>query len=33
MSTFDSHDLADNLEETVNGLEKVYKTVVHVEPI
>ena len=33
MSTFDSHDLADNLEETVNGLEKVYKTVVHVEPL
>lgn len=33
MSTFDSHKLADNLELTVNGLEKIYKTVVHVEPL
>lgn len=33
MSTFKSHELADNLEETVNALEKIYKTVVHVEPI
>lgn len=33
LSTFDSHDLADNIEKTVSGLEKVYKTVVHVEPI
>lgn len=33
LSTFESHKLADNLEETVNKLEKIYKTVVHVEPI
>lgn len=32
MSTFDSHTLADNLETAVSGLDKVYKTVVHVEP-
>lgn len=32
MSTFDSHKLADNLENTVSSLDKVYKTVVHVEP-
>ncbi len=32
MSTFDSHKLADNLETTVSGLDKVYKTIVHVEP-
>ncbi len=32
MSTFDSHTLADNLETSVSGLDKVYKTVVHVEP-
>ena len=33
MSTFDSHKLADDLEFTVNGLDKIYKTVVHVEPV
>ena len=33
MSTFDSHSLADSLETNVNALEKVYKTIVHVEPI
>lgn len=33
MSTFESHELADNLEKNVNGLDKIYKTVVHVEPI
>lgn len=33
LSTFESHQLADNLEKTVNGLEKIYKTVVHVEPV
>lgn len=32
MSTFDSHKLADNLETTVSKLDKVSKTVVHVEP-
>lgn len=33
MSTFESHKLADSLENTVNGLDKIYKTVVHVEPV
>lgn len=33
MSTFESHELADNLEKNVNGLDKIYKTVVHVEPV
>ncbi len=33
MSTFESHKLADNLEKDVNKLDKVYKTVVHVEPV
>lgn len=32
MSTFDSHKLADNLETAVSSLDKIYKTVVHVEP-
>ncbi len=33
MSTFDSHALADEIELSVSKLEKVYKTIVHVEPI
>ena len=33
MSTFESHSLADSLETNINGLEKIYKTVVHVNPI
>ena len=33
MSTFESHELADELEKNVSQLEKVYKTVVHVETI
>ena len=33
MSTFESHKLADDLENDVSKLDKVYKTVVHVEPI
>lgn len=33
MSTFESHKLADNLENDVNALDKIYKTVVHVDPI
>ena len=33
MSTFESHELADNIEKNVNSLEKIYKTVVHVNPI
>ncbi len=33
MSTFESHNLADSLEKNVNGLDKIYKTVVHVNPL
>ena len=33
MSTFESHNLADSLEKNVSQLDKVYKTVVHVNPI
>lgn len=32
MSTLNSHNLADNLENAVTKLDKVYRTVVHVEP-
>lgn len=33
MSTFESHNLANGIEETVSQLDNVYKTIVHVEPI
>lgn len=33
MSTFDSHTLADNIEKDINSLDKVYNTIVHVNPI
>ena len=33
MSTFDSHKLADDLENDVTKLDIVYKTIVHVEPV
>lgn len=33
LSTFESHNLADQLEKEVNNLEKVYKAVVHVNPV
>lgn len=33
MSTFDSHELADSLEKDITNLDKVYKTIVHVNPI
>ncbi len=33
LTTFESHKLADSLERNVDGLEKVYKTFVHVEPV
>jgi len=32
MTTFDSHNLADNLEHDITKLENVYKTIVHVNP-
>ena len=33
ISTFDSHSLADDLEQSVGKLDKVYKAIVHVEPV
>lgn len=33
MSTFESHTLADNLENDINKLDNVYKTIIHIEPI
>ncbi len=33
MSTFNSHKLADSLENDINNLEKIYKTIIHVNPI
>lgn len=33
LSTFDSHHLANSIEETVSQLDNVYKTIVHVEPV
>ena len=33
MSTFESHSLADKLENEITNLEKVYKTIVHVNPV
>ncbi len=33
MSTFESHTLADNIENEVTSLEKIAKTIVHVEPV
>lgn len=33
MSTFDSHSLADEVELSVNNLDNVYRTIVHVEPM
>ena len=33
MTTFESHNLADCLEKDVNNLDKIYKTIVHVDPI
>ncbi len=33
MSTFNSHNLADSLEQDITKLDKVYKTIIHVNPI
>ena len=33
MSTFDSHKLADSLEKDITKLDKIYKTIIHVNPI
>lgn len=32
MSTFDSHKLADSLEQDISRLDKIYKTIIHVNP-
>ena len=33
LSTFDSHHLADCLEKDITALDKVYQTIIHVNPI
>lgn len=33
MATFDSHNLADSLENDITKLDKVYRTIIHVNPI
>ncbi len=33
MSTFNSHNLADSLEQDITKLDKIYKTIIHVNPI
>ena len=33
MTTFKSHELADNLEKDINSVDKVYNTIIHVNPI
>ena len=33
LTTFESHNLANSIEEDVSKLDNVYKTIVHVEPI
>lgn len=33
LSTFESHSLANNIEESVSKLPDIYKTIVHVEPV
>ncbi len=33
MSTFESHKLADNLENDITKLENIYQTIIHVNPI
>ena len=33
LTTFKSHELADSLENNINALDKIYKTIIHVNPI
>lgn len=33
MTTFQSHELADSLEKDITSLDKVYNTIIHVNPI
>lgn len=32
MTTFESHELADKLEKDINSLDKIYNTIIHVNP-
>ncbi len=33
MPTFDSHNLADSLEKDITRIDKIYRTIIHVNPI
>jgi len=33
MSTFDSHELADSLEKSINGIDIIYNAIIHVNPL
>ena len=33
MTTFKSHKLADDLENDINKLDKIYKAIIHVHPL
>lgn len=33
MSTFDSHELADNLEQDIKGLDNIADAIIHVNPV
>ena len=33
LTTFESHSLANNIEESVSKLPDIYKTIVHIEPV
>ena len=33
LSTFKSHEIADQLEQNINQIDKVYKSIIHVNPI
>ena len=33
ISTFESHKIADSLEQDISKLDKIYKTIIHVNPI
>ena len=33
MSTFDSHTLANTIEEEISKLDGIYKSIAHVEPV
>ena len=33
LSTFKSHEIADQLEQNINQIDKIYKSIIHVNPI